>query len=165
MCKRFIIILALLVLLSGQFAIAERKTVYVLADESSVLNVRELPRIGAEKVFEMERGETLTMDSLDKYGWACVSRAGDFGYCRVEYLTDKPPEEATVYQTTVGKLKVRDVPGGDTVRKLKNGATVMVTGWITDIDGTQWAHVEGGYVMARYLEAAGLQVATEETQN
>jgi uncharacterized protein YgiM (DUF1202 family) len=141
----------LLCLLYSLPAHADTDTAYVLVEAGSVLNVRTHPSLGADVVFRMERGETLNVDQLDGNGWAEVSRAGDFGYCRIAYLSENPPADPQPYTATVGKLRVRTLPGGETVRKLHKGEAVAVLGWLHDADGTLWARTADGYVMGAYL--------------
>ena len=129
-------LLVMLVILPPRPAAAEQM-VFVLVDEGSVLNVRMHPRLGSDIEFVMERGETLTVEAIRGDGWANVSRAGDSGYCRIEYLTDQPPGDPQPYTATVGQVRLR-----------------RVLGWMTDSEGTRWARVKDGFVMARYLAAA-----------
>ena len=157
--RMFISLLAFL-MLAAPSARAEERTVYVMVDADSVLNVRTNPSLGADVLFVMERGETLTVDDVQESGWAEVSRAGDSGYCRVEYLSDEPPTVPQPYTTTAGKLRLRKAPGGNTVRKLKKGVQVLVSGWITDADGVTWARVDGGYIDASYLAVTDLDGGT-----
>lgn len=163
--RRMFIALLAFVMLAAPYAHAEEHTAYVLVDADSVLNVRTNPSLGADVLFVMERGETLTVDAVQDGGWAEVSRAGDFGYCRIEYLSDEPPAEPTAYTTTVGKLRLRKAPGGDTVRKLKKGVQVMVCGWFTDADGVTWAKVEGGYIDAEFLTAMQTEDGRENVES
>jgi uncharacterized protein YgiM (DUF1202 family) len=147
-------------MLAAPAALADERAAYVLVEVGSVLNVRTHPRLKAEVLFVMERGEALIVDDVRQDGWAEVSRAGDFGYCRIEYLSDEPPADPQPYTTTAGKLRLRQLPNGDTVRKLGKGKQVMVTGWFTDADGVQWAKVDGGYIDADYLTPETLNGGT-----
>lgn len=146
--------LCVLCALHATAARADGTTAYVLVDADSVLNVRMHPNLSADVVFRMERGETLSVDQLDGDGWAEVSRAGDFGYCRIEYLSEEPPADPQPYTATIGKLRVRALPGGEPVRKLRKGEAVVVLSWLHDADGTLWARITDGYVMAAYLAPA-----------
>ncbi|NCB35975.1 MAG: SH3 domain-containing protein [Clostridia bacterium] len=132
----------------------DTRTVYVLVSEDSVLNVRMLPKLGADVLFCADRGDPLLVQSIQKDGWVEVSRAGDYGYCRIEYLSDEPPGEPEAYTTTVGELRLRRVPGGETLRKLDKDIPVTVLGRVTDQDGVQWARLTDGFVMARFLTRA-----------
>ncbi len=149
--RRMMLVVMACLLLSMPAAMADERTAYVVVDAGSVLNVRMLPSLGADVLFVMERGESLSVDSLGRDGWAQVSRAGDFGFCRIEYLSDTPPMEPERYLTTANKLRVRKLPNGDSVRKLGKGVQVLVTGWLTDEDSVTWAKVDGGYIDADYL--------------
>lgn len=130
-------------------------TMYVLVEEGSCLRVHERASMGSGVCMRLDRGDELTVYDVDKYGWAEISRAGDPGYCRIEYLSDQPPTDPVEYVTNAGKVNVRKTPGGDMVRKLERGETVTVTGWMTDKDGTAWANIGEGYVMAEFLEVGG----------
>lgn len=132
----------------------EPTTMYVLVEEGSCLRVHERASMGSGVCMRLDRGDELTVYDVDKYGWAEISRAGDPGYCRIEYLSNQPPTDPTEYVTNAGKVNVRKTPGGDMVRKLERGETVTVTGWMTDKDGTEWANIGDGYVMAEFLEAS-----------
>jgi len=150
--KRWMALWVVMVLVLGlAAALAEADTVYVLVDADSCLNVRMLPSLRAEMVFVMERGEELTVREIQEDGWVKVSRAGDWGYCRIEYLSDRPPAEPALYAASVAKLRLRKVPGGDTIRKLAKGERVEVLGCITDADGVQWARVQQGFIQAGLL--------------
>ena len=152
--RRMMPVLLLCLMLAAPAAQAEERTAYVVVEAGSVLNVRMNPGLSADVLFVMERGETLTIDGMRRDGWVEVSRAGDFGYCRIEYLSDAEPADPEPYVTTAGKLHVRQLPGGDSVRKLKKGVQVMVTGWLTDENGTTWARVDDGYINVAYLTPA-----------
>lgn len=127
---------------------------YVLVPDGEILMVRYNPKPHADIVLKLNRGDNVKVYGISDDGWADISRAGDPGYCRIEFLTSKPPEEPADYITTAGKVNVRKVPGGTRVRKLGNGETVSVIGWVTDADGTEWADVGDGFVMKKYLEVA-----------
>lgn len=127
------------------------QTMYVLVDQDSWLNIRERPTLHADVTIRMERGDVLEVYSVSKDGWAEISRASDAGYCRAEYLTDTLLETPVPYLATAGKLMVRLALGGATLRRLKRGEEVAVAGWFTDPDGTRWANIGHGFVMARYL--------------
>lgn len=159
---RIMVLLAVLLLIgliAGQRMIPtaaaeeDARTVYVLVSEDS-LNVHMLPKLSADVLFYAERGEALTVHSIQKDGWVEVSRAGDYGYCRIEYLSDDPPGDPEPCVTTVGELRLRRVPGGETLRKLDKDTQVMVLGRVTDQDGVRWARLTDGFVMARYLTEA-----------
>ncbi len=129
-------------------------TRYVLVDEGSKLNIHERPEQRAYIPFKMERGEALKVYGISADGWAEVSRAGDSGYCRVEFLCDALPDAPTTCTATVDKLRVRALPNdkADTVKKLRKGKQVTVLAFLT-CDGIQWARVASGYIMADYLSA------------
>ena len=129
-------------------------TRYVLVDSGSWLNIRERPEAHAEVIIRMERGDALQVDSVSADGWAAVDRAGDSGYCRVEFLCDSLPDTETLCTATVDKLRVRSLPDtrATAVKKLRKGDQAAVAAFLT-LDGTRWAHVAGGFIMADYLTA------------
>lgn len=129
-------------------------TRYVLVDEGSVLNIRERPEPHAHIPFKMERGEALQVYAIRADGWAEVARAGDSGYCRVEFLCDALPDAPIACTVSVDKLRVRTLPSdkADTVQKLRKGKEVKVLAFLTCED-TRWARVTSGFIMADYLSA------------
>lgn len=126
----------------------------VFVAEGSWLNIRERPSGDAPVTIRMELGDALDVYAVDANGWAEIGRAGDSGYCRVEYLLDSLPSEPIDYVATVNHLRVRKLPCDQSiaVRKLHKGATVSVLGFVT-IDGERWARVVDGFIMAGYLSA------------
>jgi len=151
-----VVMLALLLIVSAANAEEEQSPtgMVVYVAEESWLNIRERPSGDAPVTIRMERGDALDVYSVDKNGWAEIGRAGDSGYCRVEYLLDTLPSELVEYTTTVNHLRVRKLPSDHAmaVRKLRKGATVSVLGFVT-MDGERWARVESGFIMAGYLSA------------
>lgn len=148
--------LLLCLLLSPAKAEEEPVTRYVLVEAGSWLNIRERPAAHADVMIRMERGEELLVYAIDTNGWAEVARAGDSGYCRVEYLCDTPPDAPLVYTASVDQLRVRVLPsaGATTARKLRKGTQVTVLAFLT-CDGITWARTSGGFIMAEYLTAEG----------
>lgn len=153
----FLLLLALvflLVLLANATAEEVPDTRFVLVDAGSWLNIRERPEAHAEVTIRMERGEALQVYSVSANGWAEVARAGDSGYCRVEFLCDELPDSPVSMTAMADKLRVRTLPDAKatTVKKLRKGAQVTVEAYLT-VDGIQWAHAAGGFIMADYLTA------------
>lgn len=134
---------------------AEPTPMYVLVSDGSWLNVRESPKPHAAITIRLTRGDQVDVYGISTDGWADIGRAGDPGYCRIEYLSDQLPTESESYTTTVGKVNVRMAPSGKMVRKLSKGAVVSVIGWVTDADGVEWANVGDGFVAKKYLQEAG----------
>lgn len=126
---------------------ASSPTLYALVDEGSCLNVREHPHLGATVTLRLSRGDAVSLCSLRPDGWAQIDRAGDPGYCRVEYLTDAPPDAPVDAEVAVKNLRVRAIPGGKVLRKLQKGDTVSVYGWIPDTDGNRWANIGDSFVL------------------
>ena len=148
------LMLAVLLIVSTANAedVSDTVQMYVFVAEGSWLNVRETPKAHANVTLRMERGEVLTVYSLGVNGWAEVGRAGDSGYCRIEYLSDDLPGEPVQYTTMVGKLHVRTLPfeKAETVCKLQKGVNVAVLGMVT-VDDVQWARVENGFIQSGFL--------------
>jgi uncharacterized protein YgiM (DUF1202 family) len=145
-----------LVLLTTATAEEAPSTKYVLVDTGSYLKIRERPEAHATVVIRMERGEALQVYAIHADGWAEVARAGDSGYCRVEFLCDALPDTPIACTSSVDKLRVRALPSveADTVQKLRKGKQVEVLAFLTCED-TRWARVAGGFIMADYLSAGG----------
>lgn len=146
----------LVVLLNTASAEDAPTTKYVLVDSGSWLNIRERPEAHAEVIIRMERGEALQVYAVSADGWAEVARAGDGGYCRVSFLCDALPDSPITMTASVDKLRVRALPDAKatTVKKLHKGDQVAVEAFLT-LDGIQWTHVDGGFIMADYLTAEG----------
>ena len=146
----------LLMLLNTASAEDSFVTKYVLVGSDSWLNIREHPKAHAAVTIRMERGEALQVYAVSKDGWAEVARAGDGGYCRVEFLCDELPDSPVAMTASVDKLRVRALPDAKatTVKKLRKGDQATVTAFLT-LDGIQWAHVAGGFLMVDYLTAEG----------
>jgi uncharacterized protein YgiM (DUF1202 family) len=153
-----LVIAAVLIGLLLTTATAEEtpSTKYVLVDTGSYLKIRERPEAHATVVIRMERGEALQVYGIRADGWAEVARAGDSGYCRVEFLCDALPDAPAAYTASVDKLRIRMLPSAeaDTVQKLRKGKQVEVLAFLTYED-TRWARVAGGFIMADYLSAGG----------
>lgn len=127
------------------------REMYVLVEESSWLNIRERPAADAPVTLRLTRGDAISAYAMDEDGWVEVSRAGDPGYCRVEYLTEQPPQTPVTCVATVGKLNVRALPNGKVVGRLRRGDAITVLGQMTDAQGEAWANTGDGYVLSRYL--------------
>jgi uncharacterized protein YgiM (DUF1202 family) len=149
-------LMLIVVLLSRAWAESwdEPVTMYAVVEGDSWLNVREKPKEHAAITLRLNRGDAVKVYGIDEYGWADISRAGDPGFCRIEYLSDTAPIEPETCVTTEGKVNVRKLPGGKPVRKLARGDSVTVTCWVTDADGVTWANIGDGFVMKAYLEVA-----------
>ena len=84
-----VFIIAMVLYLGIVSATAEGQTMYVCTVEDA-LNVREGKGLHYDRVFWADRGDALDLIKIEgKY--ALVGRAGDFGWCPLEYLSDKPP--------------------------------------------------------------------------
>ena len=131
---------------------SDGRVVYVMVGEGSWLNIREKPKAHASVVMRLSRGDALTLYGIGAGGWAEVCRAGDSGYCRVEYLCDDPPGDAQRQCSAVPKLKVRATPGGKVLCRLGHGEEVTVRGRLTDDAGTVWANIGFGFLKGDCLE-------------
>ena len=143
--------LMLIVALMLSSACAE-STCYVAgipADE--YLRVHERPSIHSVGIGKLWFGDVVTIESYAN-GWAQVGRVSNeagSGYVMVGYLTDALTGPFTAVATA--SVRMRDLPGGDVVKKLQKGATVTVIGVLT-IDGVEWAQTENGWIMNEFLE-------------
>lgn len=150
------LVLAVLLVLALQ--LAEAQTMYVDVAEGSHLNARSKPRTGAIEA-KLERGWAVeVVETRD--GWATITGWGECGTCYVDarYLSEEAPGNPTPckptrMQTSADKVRLRAYPGGEVLRRLEKGDAVTVTGWVTH-EGTAWAQVDGGYIMAEFLEVA-----------
>ena len=156
MTALLVALVLLTMLMSAATAEEAPVTKHVLVDAGSWLNVREFPKAHAEVTYRMERGEALKVYSVSENGWAKVTRAGDSGYCRVEYLCDVLPDASMVYTAAADKLRIRTLPSAKAaaVKKLRKGDPVTVLAFLT-VDDIQWACVSSGFIMADYLTAEG----------
>jgi uncharacterized protein YgiM (DUF1202 family) len=156
MIALLVALVLLMVLMSTASAEEAPVTKVVLVDAGSWLNVREFPKAHAEVTYRMERGEELKVYSVSESGWAKVTRAGDSGYCRVEYLCDGLPDTERIYCASADKLRVRTLPSAkaSAAKKLRKGESVTVLAFLT-VDDIQWARVSAGFIMADYLTAEG----------
>ena len=115
------------------------------------LRVRESPSIHSAEIGKLWYGDAVTIESYAD-GWALVAGVSNetgSGYVMVGYLTDALTGPFTAVATA--SVRMRDLPGGDVVKKLQKGATVTVIGVLT-IDGVEWAHTANGWIMNEFLE-------------
>lgn len=127
------------------------QTLYALVQADSCLNVRERPDLGAGVTLRLSRGDAVCLCGIVSGGWAQIDRAGDPGYCRIEYLTDAPPADPVEATVTLPGVRVRSLPQGKVIRKLRKGDNVSVLGWVPDADGNRWANIGDGFVLAACL--------------
>lgn len=115
------------------------------------LRVHESASIHSAEIGKLWHGDAVTIESYAD-GWALVggvSNEAGSGYVMVGYLTDALVDPFTA--VTTASVKMRDLPGGEPVKKLRKGATVTVLGVLT-IDGVEWAHTSNGWIMNEFLE-------------
>lgn len=115
------------------------------------LRVRESPSIHSTEIGKLWYGDPVTIESYAD-GWAQVGRVSNetgSGYVMVGYLTDALTDPLEC--KTTASVRMRDLPGGDVVKKLQKGATVTVIGVLT-IDGVEWAQTKNGWIMNEFLE-------------
>lgn len=149
----FVVLAALMVLAAK---LAEAETMWVDVAPGSHLNARSKPRTGAIEA-KLERGWAVeVVETRD--GWAAITGWGECGTCWVDarYLSEEAPQDPTPcdpvrMRTNADKVRLRAYPGGQVLRRLEKGAAVTVTGWVTH-EGETWAQVDGGYMMAEFLE-------------
>ena len=48
-------------------------------------------------------------------------------------------------------MRVRALPQGKVIRRLRKGDAVSVCGWVPDADGDRWANIGDGFVLASCL--------------
>lgn len=156
-----VIMLALFVLLyaAGLTALgidpACAETMYVAVEKGSHLNGRASPVDGAIEAKLLPGWEVEVVRTAD--GWALIDGYGEGGCCWVDahYLAPEQMNETACepveMRAAVDKLRVRRCPGGDVCMRLSKGDRVTVTGWM-QMDGTRWAYIGTGWVMAEYLE-------------
>lgn len=119
------------------------------ADE--YLRVRERPSIHSAEIGKLWYGDTVSVEAYAN-GWALVagvSNEAGGGYVQVGYLADALTDP--VECKTTASVRMRDLPDGEPIKKLRKGATVTVLGVLT-IDGVEWAQTENGWIMNEFLE-------------
>ena len=115
------------------------------------LRVRESASIHSAEIGKLWYGDAVTIESYAN-GWALVggvSNEAGGGWVQVGYLTDALTDPVECKTTAL--VRMRDLPCGEPIKKLRKGATVTVLGVIT-IDGVEWAQVENGWIMNEFLE-------------
>ena len=126
-------------------------TLYVHT-QRDMLNARRKPDKNSPVEMTLERGEPVEALRLQD-GWVEII-GGEAGtaWCWAAYLAEYPPgEEAPVYTVASnGKVRVRQLPDGKTIRYVRNGDTVPVRFVIGG-----WAYIGDGYVMAEFLQEEG----------
>lgn len=151
----FVVLAALMVLAAK---LAEAETMWVDVAPGSHLNARSKPRTGQIEA-KLGRGQAVEVTQI-RDGWATIIGWGECYTCYVdarylsgEALADPTPCDPVRMQTGAEKVRLRAYPGGEVLRRLEKGTAVTVTGWVTHED-TAWAQVDGGYIMAEFLEEA-----------
>lgn len=115
------------------------------------LRVRESPSIHSAEIGKLWYGDSVSVEAYAN-GWALVggvSNETGSGYVMVGYLTDALTDPVECKTTAL--VRVRDLPCGEPIKKLRKGATVTVLGVLT-IDGVEWTQTENGWVMSEFLE-------------
>ena len=153
---KIVAFMVLAALLAAAIQLAQAETMWVDVAPGSHLNARSKPRTGVIEA-KLERGWAVEVAETTD-GWAAITGWGECGTCWVDvrYLSEEAPKDPTPckpekMQTKADKVRLRAYPGGEVLRRLEKGAAVTVTGWVTH-EGAAWAQVEGGYVMAEFLE-------------
>lgn len=143
--------LMLVVALMFTSAFAESACCVTGIPTDEYLRVRESPSIHSAEIGKLWYGDAVTIESYAD-GWALVAGVSNetgSGYVMVGYLTDALVDPFTA--VTTASVKMRDLPGGEPIKKLRKGAKVTALGVLT-IDGVEWAHVEQGWIMNEFLE-------------
>lgn len=145
------IVLLALILLTLPAHAEEGQTLYAVVEEGSVLNVRDAPGNG-DVYLRLERGEAVTLLE-NKNGWAYVAVGSEYGWACMDYLSAEPPTDGPVQARIAGngRVALRDKPDGERVKWMQPDDTVTVYGYLDGTDA-RWARVDGGYVMAEYVE-------------
>ena len=115
------------------------------------LRVRESASIHSAEIGKLWHGDAVTIESYAN-GWAQVAGVSNetgSGYVMVGYLTDAHVDPLEC--KTTASVRMRDLPDGEPIKKLRKGATVTVLGVLT-IDGVEWAQTENGWIMNEFLE-------------
>ena len=136
-------------------AAARGETMWVNVAEGSHLNARSKPRTGDIEA-KLERGWAVEVTEI-RDGWATLPGWGECGTCYADarYLSREKTGEAapckpTRMQLNADKVRLRECPGGDVVKRLHKGQMVTVTA-TAEHAGETWAKVDGGWLMMRYL--------------
>ena len=155
---KIVAFLVLAALLATAIQLAQAETMWVDVAPGSHLNARSKPRTGAIEA-KLERGWAVEVVET-RQGWAAITGWGECGTCWVDarYLSAEAPKDPTPckpekMQTKADKVRLRAYPGGEVLRRLEKGTAVTVTGWVIH-EGAAWAQVDGGYIMAEFLEVA-----------
>lgn len=159
---------------AGQKKEEAAKTMYVSAEEGLML--REGPSKDTESIYVLSYGKEIKVEKTEN-DWAYTTVDDLSGWCSMEYLTEKKPEEKKDSQTAASGsenslvqpsnvaesgyhgvvaadegLNMRYGPGENygVIQVLPNGATVIERGWDGD-----WMYIEyngsSGWVYAQYI--------------
>ncbi len=147
-----LIIILLLIIMMPFSALSE--TYWAICNKSSSVNIRERPDVGEDIVGYLEFGDTIDIISIKK-NWGYSNTIGNEsgeGYVSMTYLSRTEPLEVNAtYVTNKGKVFLRRAPNEEKLAKLKKGKELFVYYIITDQNEIEWAQVDGGYIMLKFL--------------
>jgi len=115
------------------------------------LRVHSSGSIRSAEIGKLWLGDVVSIESYAD-GWALVGGVPNEpggGYVMVGYLSDALTDP--VECKTTAFVRVRDLPDGKTIRKLRKGKPVTVLGVLT-IEGISWANTGDGWIMNKFLE-------------
>ena len=121
---------------------------------SDYCNVREKPDKASEDVGDLYAGDTVTGIGYQA-GWVQVQTSVEAGtgWEREDLLTLSDYPVGRYANVSGGRVAIRKQPDGDHAAWLKAGHSVDVIRWV-DVDGTEWAYTQKGYIKSDCLEAA-----------
>lgn len=169
--KRSVLILMLLSLIVPYSARAEPITaadlwppchMTVALSGTQLLNVRKQPKKDASAWGTYRGGDDIYVTALDG-AWAAVDYENETGYVQLRYLEITANVACAIVSN--GRVRVRDQPGGKVSGFYQNGEFVMVLAWRFDSEGTLWARISNGFVMADFLEPTEAEEGQEEMAN
>lgn len=117
--------------------------------DTQLLNVRAMPKKDASTYGQARGGEDVYVTSIDG-DWATIDYDGHTAYVLLKYLEITAEIDCVVRSD--GRVRVREKVGGKVEGFLHDGDQVLVKAWRYGSDGTLWARLSTGYVMADFLE-------------
>lgn len=121
----------------------------VALPDTQLLNVRTVAKRDASTYGQARGGEDVYVTSIDG-DWATIDYDGHTAYVLLKYLEITAEVDCVVRSD--GRVRVREKVGGKVDGFLHDGDKVLVKAWRYDSDGSLWARLSTGYVMANFLE-------------
>ena len=143
--------LAMLVSAAGACE-AESYTAWCVTDGSE-LNIRKHNWLGSERIGYVCNGWDVEVDMVTDNGWARIVGGGEweYGYCKIEYLTCYPDGAGIWYNSSNGRVRIRETMNGKTTDWLKAGKSIKALSWAKDNQGNDWAYTKKGWILGEYL--------------